>query len=320
MNESDSLCALQSALQSGAPRQTLALSFEDTPVRLLLIDSGRPGPTVWLEAALHGDENDATAALLRLSSQLPSQLHAGRVILLPTANPSAYWTGRMASPKDGKNLNRQGHAAEDSFSPRYFSWLAHLIANTSQYFVDLHGGGWYLDVCPFAIVPRANPELAEQREKMLEGLSLSYLLQSDSRVNLVGFLSEKGVAGILLENGGGSALREESIQGHADNVLRVLHNLGMVKNAPAPAPRPTVLRSAVDLYFPEDGMLLNYQKAGSILQKGKPALTYAAANTLEQKEILCPVDNGVLLSMHTSSLIKKGAYAAYIGYNTTQKP
>lgn len=287
-------------------------------IRLLVIDSGRPGPTVWLEAALHGDENDATAALLRLSHQLPPLLRTGRVILLPVANPSAYWAGRMASPKDNKNLNRQGHAQEDSFSGRYFSWLSSLIASSSQYFVDLHGGGWYLDVCPFAIVPRINPEIDAQREKMLEGLSVSYLLQSDSRVNLVGFLAEKGVAGILLENGGGSALRESAIQGHADNVLRLLHQLGMVANAPALTLRPRVLTAAADLYFPENGMLLSYQTAGTILQKGQTVLTYVAADTLERKEITCPVDEGVLLSMHTSSLITKGAYAAYIGYNTTE--
>lgn len=94
------------------PVQTLP-SGEVLTVHAYTIEGGAPGPTVYLQANLHGPEICGTAILIELLAVLKKQEHfSGKVIVVPTANPigvnaTAYnsMIGRF-NIQSGNNWNR----------------------------------------------------------------------------------------------------------------------------------------------------------------------------------------------------------------------
>lgn len=67
----------------------------------------RPGATLTVTAGVHGCEYVGIQALRELSGELEPGVMSGNVILLPVANPSAFYAGsKQTVPEDGVNLNR----------------------------------------------------------------------------------------------------------------------------------------------------------------------------------------------------------------------
>ena len=301
----------QYLVPNAAHRTDALLEFEGVQLPLSVLRAEQPGPVIWIEAAVHGDENDGTAACLRLLRAFDGKLLRGAVVICPAANPDAYRAGALGSPKDGKNLNRMGIVTEDTFSVRWFQFLRGLVASCASVFVDLHGGGRWLDVVPFAMAPKGDAHALALAEK----LDLDYVLENPSGANLIGALSHTGITSVLLESGCGSSLREEAIDRHCHNVRRILEIYEMLEPSSANKRKvpPQILASSIDLYFPEDGALERFVPVGTLLKQGDVFAQYATWPSLKNQSLVCPVDEGVLLSVHSSSLIKKGAYAALIG-------
>ena len=286
------------------------LQFEGVDVPVILLRSEAPGPVVWVEAALHGDENDGTAACLRLRSRLQGKLLRGSLILMPAANPDAYRNGLLGSPKDGKNLNRMGGSTEDVFSARWFKRLSSMIERSADVFADLHGGGRWLDVVPFAMVFPGD----EASLEIARSLDVDFIAKNPGTSTLVSVFSRRGIPSVLLESGCGSSLREDAVERHCRNVLRILELKGMINGVNRIRQiSPKTLSVLKDFYFPEDGALIWAAPVGAKLRKGDLIARYAGWPGLEVHELRSPVPEGVLLSVHTSSLIRKGAYAALIG-------
>ena len=301
---------LQKLLGSTAPsRSRTALQFEGVELPLIILNAREHGPVVWVEAAVHGDENDGTAACLRLAESLDGKLLRGSVVLVPAANPDAYRAGALGSPKDGRNLNRMGNADDDSFSVRWFAFLRDLVYSAADVFLDLHGGGRWLDVAPFAMTFKGHAPSLELAMK----LDLDYVLENPSTANLISALSREGIPSILLESGSGSSIREEAVERHCRNVLRILSLHSMVETEDASFTAPKRLSVLEDLYFPQEGALVRFAPVGTHLAEGDRIVEYAAWPSLEPHVLASPLKDGVLLSVHSSSLIRKGAYAALIG-------
>lgn len=313
---------LANTITTGAPEEAypVSLQFEDTELSVLVIIGKEKGPTVWVESALHGDECDGSVALMTLAQTLPNELVHGTVVLCPTANPTAFANASLGSPKDGKNLNRMGVEPSDTFSARYFRWLADVISSNAQVMVDLHGGGYYLDVAPFALLPSSSAEEFARSLKLANGLEVDYLAKAPWRGELVNELSRRGLATILLENGGGSAIRPGCVARHVRNVHRVLLNLGMLEGsqetgseAGTPAVKPDIISREHDYYFESTGVLTYHASVGTTVCKGDVVYRVTSNVTFEEEAFRCPLEKAVVLSIHTSALAIKGAYAVYLG-------
>ncbi len=75
-------------------------------------------------AGVHGDEYESVAALQDLSKELDPKQLAGTVIIVPVANPQAFYAGTRRSPVDLGDLNRVFPGRPDgTISER----LAHLL-------------------------------------------------------------------------------------------------------------------------------------------------------------------------------------------------
>jgi len=79
-------------------------------VRVHVLDAPQPGPTVLVQAGIHGDE---VAGVHALEELLEARLRprAGRLLVVPVMNPAAYRARQRACPPEGDwaglDLNRQ---------------------------------------------------------------------------------------------------------------------------------------------------------------------------------------------------------------------
>ena len=97
-------------------RKNVPLPVPDAPsLNALCLCGAAPGKTLVVTAGVHGCEYVGIQALRRLAADLDPARLSGNVILLPLANPSAFYAGaKQVVPEDGVNLNRAfpGNSAE----------------------------------------------------------------------------------------------------------------------------------------------------------------------------------------------------------------
>jgi predicted deacylase len=137
------------------------------PLTVIAGDDAREGRGLVAFGANHGNEYEGPVALKRLAREIDADAVAGRVILVPVLNPSAFRTGtRDSAGDDGVNLNRafiDGAGREpalNGITHRIAAFVRERIWPRVHVVVDLHSGG---DVARFAPVasfhPLADPEL-----------------------------------------------------------------------------------------------------------------------------------------------------------------
>lgn len=294
----------------------LSLHFQQTHLPLLILKATCEGPVVWIQGALHGDEGYGTAACIELARELGGKLRAGCLIFCPVVNPTAFDSISNSSPIDGINLNRAGNSQKETFSFLFFAWLREIICSTADVFLDLHGGGSWLDVCSFAIIPAMDESLFIKSKNLLNGL-VPYVLKTDgTRGTLCEAVAKEGKIAILLESGCGTVITRTTTDIHKRNIEGILARLGLLAadfSYRLWNQEITVFEKAVDLYFEKDAILLTYEKTGTNLRKGDRILHMADRNTFEEISLVSSVENTILLSVHVASCIKKGGYAAYLG-------
>src|SRR6185503_19097870 len=82
--------------------------YPDGPVLspVIIADGERDGPTLWLQACIHGPEVVGPLSIQRFLKSLDLKQLSGRVICLMLANPLGFRGYNRLTPQDGFNLNR----------------------------------------------------------------------------------------------------------------------------------------------------------------------------------------------------------------------
>lgn len=308
--------------QAGQPLDSIAViheRFEDREVSFLRLQGLKEGPTVWLQAALHGDEYDGILACMQLLEKVDTELLSGTIVMCPVANPEAFLAKANGNPADGVNMNRIfGNPSQDSYSYRYGRWLLGHILSQADYFIDLHGGGHYLEVCPFAMVASNRPEAFERAMQLLRDVELTaiYECSEQSKGMFINEVCRHGIPAVLLESGGGLSWEEEAVAQHVKSVLAMLGRASMLPMVPAEHPSeatPYCVREITELRFEVDGLQLERASAGRILDKGELLLELVSYPEFQRKVIANPLDRALVLSIHTAASLKKGEYAVMLG-------
>ncbi len=313
---------LQKALaeQPQGSSQKICLNFDageagTFPLTCILMKGLQPGPVLWLQGGLHGDEYEGPVAVLQLWNHLNLSALAGSLILVPVVNPTAFAAIENGSPLDGINLNRvfPGNR-RGSFSQRYGYWLFHLIRSVANYHIDLHGGGRFLDVCPFAMISATNDAVMGIAQEMALASGSEYIYQNPAKMSMLyASLAAAGIPAVLLENGGGMSWCNEKVECHLAGVYGILHCLGFLKGVSKYPSKGRTITRTTDLYFEEAGLQTDHVPVGRIVVKDDVLVEVTSIVTLTKHVLRCPMEKGVVLSVHTAAAVKKGDYAVMLG-------
>jgi len=204
----------------------------------------RTGPTLFVSAAVHGDEINGVEIIRRLQ-RLP-QLSSLRGVLLsvPIVNVYGFVNNARYLP-DRRDLNRSFPGSLDgSMAAR----LAHLfmteIVSRSDYGIDLHTGAVHRDN-----LPQVRANLADARvAAMASVFDVPIVLNSGSFVegSLRQAAARLDIPVLVYEAGEALRFDEHCIRAGVKGVVSVLRHLGMLPRArqAAPGTSPVIARSS----------------------------------------------------------------------------
>jgi len=294
-----------------------------TPVTLPVhvLHGPNPGPTMFVSAAVHGDELNGVEVIRRVLRTLQPGNIRGTLLCVPVVNAYGF-IGRSRYLPDRRDLNRSFPGSPNgSLAAR----LAHLflteVVRRSQLGIDLHT----------AAVHRVNlPQIRcdfERRPSCRE-LGLAFgaqvVLESPERPgSLRRAAREAGVDVLVYEGGEGLRFDEFAIKAGVDGIMRVMLKLGMLE-APegvrgfedgGNGVRPPLFANAAKwVRAPEGGVFRTSKRIGDAVSEGEQI--GVIANPYEESDT--PVRSprrGIIIGRTTLPIVNMGDALFHIAWS-----
>jgi predicted deacylase len=269
-----------------------------------VIRAKKPGPTLFVCAAIHGDELNGIEIIRRLLISKSLKLSRGTLIAVPIVNVYGMLNQSRYMP-DRRDLNRCfPGSAKGSLAGR----LAHLflteVASKCDYGIDLHTGA----------INRGNLPQIRANLKDKETLSLAHafgvpvLLNSDLRDgSLRQSASENGTKILLYEAGEALRFDELSIRVGLRGIFNVMSDLGMVSRRSSSKKKtlPFVANNSAWVRATASGMVLDKKHLGDHVEKGD-ILAQICSPTGSFIEVLGAPKAGIIIGKQNIPLVQEG--------------
>lgn len=197
------------------------------PVRV--VHGREPGPTVWVNAAIHGDEVLGVEVIRQALATLAARTFRGTLVAVPVVNVLGFMTGERNLP-DRRDLNRSfPGSARGSLASR----IAHLfmteVVAKSDVGIDLHTAADRR-----SNLPQIRADLDDPRTRQLaEAFGAPVMLHARLRDgSLRQAARDRGATVLLYEAGEALRFEEEPIAVGVAGVRRVLAALDMIELSP----------------------------------------------------------------------------------------
>lgn len=243
---------------------------DHTPVSLSahVVHGRRPGPVMFVSAAVHGDEVVGVEVVRRLLRNPRMERLSGTLIAVPVVNAFGFLAHSRYLP-DRRDLNRSFPGSErGSLAARLASLFLHEIVARCEVGIDLHTAAAHRTNLPQVRVSAGRTRMAELAEAFGTPVVIASTLRDGS---LRACATEMGVDVLLYE--GGEALRfdELAIRAGVSGVLRVMARLEMVPTRGISPPRAPVLRarSSYWLRAPAGGLVRELVALGASVSPGQ---------------------------------------------------
>lgn len=279
-------------------------SYTGDPIRLPLrvIRATKPGPAVFITAAVHGDELNGMGIIHELMFGEHLNLQAGMVILVPVVNIFGFDAQSRYMP-DRRDLNR---AFPGTPGGSLTSRLAHIvfreILTRCDYGIDLHS----------AAAPRINyPNIrgdmsAPQVRRLAKAFGAELLIDGKGPIgSLRREATRAGCPTIVLEAGEPSKIEPSVLHVGVRGVRNVLMDLGMVSGKPIRPAYQTRVRRSMWVRSEVGGILRYHVSPGDLIEAGQPLATNVTVFGREQSVLVSPI-NGIILGMTTLPMVKPG--------------
>mgnify|MGYP001827938602 CR=1 FL=1 len=220
----------------------IARLMSGTPVALpVIVLHGRTdGPTVWINAALHGDELCGVEIVRRVLAEVSPRTIAGTLIAVPIVNVHGFNAGSRYLP-DRRDLNRSfPGSARGSLASRIAHLMMTEVVDRCEVGIDLHTASDHRTNLPQVRADLDDPDTLELARVFGAPLTLHSQTRDGS---LRQAATEAGATVLLYEGGEANRFDRAPIVFGTAGVLRVLAELGMITGVD-PGPRSTACSRA----------------------------------------------------------------------------
>ena len=195
----------------------------DLPVRV--VHGRQEGPTIWIDAAIHGDEAVGVEVIRQVLAELDAKKLRGTVIAVPIVNVLGFMNGDRYLP-DRRDLNRSfPGSGRGSLAAR----IAHLVMTEvvakCEVGIDLHTGSDRR-----TNLPQIRADLEDERTRELS-LAFGAPVMLHARLrdgSLRAAAREAGAKVLLYEAGEAWRMDAWAVEAGVLGVRRVLAHLGMI--------------------------------------------------------------------------------------------
>ena len=294
---------------------------------VVLINGARPGPRLYLGAAIHGDEVNGVAILSEALADLDPGVLAGSIICVPVQHPLAFYADHripisqfMKSPLDQAPID-----AWTCFPGDANGNLAQIVAASlfglirlCSCAIDIHTptrGGRYV---PIAILPSMTlGATAETAAWLAEQAATGYIMKTNVGMYVSGgILSVEATRALVpsftFEIGEGGQLERAMIDEGVRCVRNALIGLGMIAGERRLPATHYVMREFLGIRARRGGLLHTLVPLGSVVRRGDP-LARIVDIFGDTVETLVAPEPGVFVRSTTLSTVSTGERAATLG-------
>ena len=276
----------------------------DVMLTVHVVNGRRPGPCIFVCAAIHGDELNGVEIIRRLlkSKQL-DQLH-GTLLAIPLVNVHGFLTQSRYLP-DGRDLNRSFPGSErGSLASRVANTFLNDIVRHCTHGIDLHTGARHR-----TNLPQIRADLSDEHTLAL-AMEFGVPVVLDSKLrdgSLRQAAADSGIPLLLYEAGEALRFDELSIRAGTRGILNVMRALSMLpaRKRAAKAARSVVADDSRWVRAPHSGVMRLMVRLGGRVKKGQLLGYIADPMGLNETPVIAP-DEAIVIGANNLPLVHEG--------------
>lgn len=275
-----------------------------------IIRAKNPGPTIFISAAVHGDELNGIEIIRRLIRQNKLSITKGTVIAVPMVNVYGVVNQSRYMP-DRRDLNRYfPGSAKGSLAGRVAHIFMKEIVAHCNYGIDLHTGAVHRSNLPQIRADMNDPETKELAETFGVPVVLnSNLVDGSLREAAV----EKNTKILLYEAGEALRFDEFSIRAGMKGIINVLQHLGMKRHSKSKKKPPFIANGSQWVRANASGIVNNIANLGDQITKGQ-VLAEIGSPYGEVLDDVIATRSGILIGKQNIPLVQEGEAMFHIAY------
>jgi len=284
-----------------------------TPVTV--VHGRKPGPTLCLTAAVHGDELNGIEVVRRVLNEAEPKDVRGTVIGVPIVNLFGFARGTRYLP-DRRDLNRSfpgsyNGSAASRIARRFFDQ----VVRHCDALVDFHTGSFAR-----SNLPQVRADLAARGVvSFTRGFGATPVLHSPgARGMLRRAASDVGIAAATFEVGAPGLLEPDEIEDAVQSIQTLMHRLGMTRNYRLWSEPQAVLYASRWVRTDHGGMLFSNVGLGDKVRVGQRLGKVVDPVNNRETEIVSPLQ-GRIIGMALNQLVLPGFAAYHIGVERSER-
>lgn len=241
----------------------VSVTSDHTPVTLSVhgVHGRRPGPTMFVSAAIHGDEIIGVEVVRRLLRGKNLNTLSGTLLVIPIVNSLGFINHSRYLP-DRRDLNRCfPGSSKGPLASRLANLFMNEIVKKADVGIDLHSAAIHRTNLPQIRVSPSKPETMELAKAFGAPLIMTSKIREGSLRHAA---HEEGVDILLYEAGESLRFDEFAVRAGVSGILRVMKQMEMISSKGVPKLKtPSILStSSYWLRAPAGGLLRTYRTTG----------------------------------------------------------
>ncbi len=280
--------------------------YTHTPISMPVhvVHSRRPGPSLFVCAAIHGDEINGVEIIRRLIKLPVLKQLRGTLIAVPIVNVHGFINHSRYLP-DRRDLNRVFPGSETgSLAARLANIFMREIVANSTHGIDIHTGALHRNNLPQIRANLSDPET----ERLARVFGTPVIISSSLRDgSLREAAAEAGIPMLLYEAGEALRFDEAGIRAGVRGITEVMRSLGMLpaSRRPMHTIEPVITDTTYWVRAASSGILRPMAKLGGHVKKGN--LLGIISDPFGEKElqVVSPY-NGIIIGRTYLPLVNEG--------------
>ena len=285
---------------------------DDVSIHLRVIRARKPGPAVFVTAAIHGDELNGVGVVHDLLCEESLKLKCGTLVLVPVCNVLGFEANERYLP-DRRDLNRSFPGSpHGSLASRIAHTIFENVVRHCDYGIDLHTAAIQRTNYPNVRGKLSDPGV----RRLAAAFGGELLISGEGPVG--SFRREADTAGcptICVEAGEPWKMEPAMVQFGVRGVRNALIDLGMMAGTRQAPPYQTRVTGNKWIRAKVGGILRFHVAPGQIVEAGQEI---ASNFTLlgEQRNVLTAPNDGIVLGMTTLPTVNPGEPICHLGKPT----
>ncbi len=277
-------------------------THDNLSISVQVVRGKRPGPVLFVSAAIHGDEINGVEIIRRLLKDPQLRRIRGTLVAIPIVNVYGFINHTRYLP-DGRDLNRSFPGSKrGSLTGRIAHTFLKEIISHCTHGIDLHTGARHRSNYPQIRANLSDPQTLAMTEAFGAPLAIDAKIRDGSLRQAAGDI---GIPVLLYESCEALRFDEIYIRAGVKGIQNVMRHLGMLRKSRAHTKRPIISRETSWTRAPESGILRVLVPLGAEVEKDQ--IIGFIADPLGDSEVDVAADTaGIVIGRTNLPLVYEG--------------